>query len=220
MSRRAELLAIYRSLLAAFGPQRWWPARTPFEVCVGAILTQNTAWTHVERAIANLRRERVLGPRKLRRLAPRRLAGLLRPAGYFNVKERRLRAFLDLIHERHGGSIRRLLRQEPVRLREELLGVKGIGKETADSMVLYAAGAPRFVVDAYTHRVLCRHGLAAPGDGYDAVQALFEDALPREARLYNEYHALLVHLGKDYCRSRRPRCESCPLAWHPHEGTT
>jgi endonuclease-3 related protein len=212
---RAELLAIHDALLAAFGPQGWWPGETPFEVMVGAILTQNTNWRNVERAIANLRAARVLTPAAMARLRPQALAGLIRPAGYFRVKAARLGNLLDHLRRRHGGSVARMLRTPMPPLREELLGISGIGPETADSILLYAAGHPSFVVDAYTRRVLSRHGLAGEGAGYDEVRRIFTRSLPAEAPLFNEFHALIVRLGKEFCRPRAPRCAACPLGTPP-----
>jgi len=208
---RAELLAIHDALLAAFGPQRWWPAETPFEVMVGAILTQNTNWRNVERAIANLRAARALTPAAMLRLAPEALAELIRPAGYFRVKAARLGHLLAHLRGRHRGSVARMLRAPLPALREELLGINGIGPETADSILLYAAGLPSFVVDAYTKRVFSRHGLVRADASYTEVQALFTSALPADAPLFNEYHALIVRVGKDCCRPREPRCDACPL---------
>ncbi len=209
-SSNPPLRAVFDALLARFGPQRWWPARGRFEMMAGAILTQNTAWTHVERAIANLRRAGVLTPRAMHRAPVRRLAGWIRPAGYFNVKARRLRALTGWLMAAWGGDLRRMLREEPAALRSRLLAVHGVGPETADSILLYAAGRPFFVVDAYTRRLLHRHGWLAGRPSYDEVARVFTRRLPRDAALYNEFHALIVALGKHYCRAR-PRCEECPL---------
>ncbi|MSS73811.1 MAG: hypothetical protein EXS64_20340 [Candidatus Latescibacteria bacterium] len=192
---------------------RWWPAETPFEVMVGAILTQNTAWTNVEKAIANLKARDLMQPERLAALDPAALATLLRPAGYFNVKTRRLRAFLDYLLNTYGGEVGRMRREETARLRAELLSVHGVGAETADSILLYALGKPAFVVDAYTRRVFHRLGLSAADATYDDLQRMFVSALPRDVDLYNEYHALIVALGKDYCRPK-PRCEGCPVKKH------
>ena len=212
---RAELLAIHDALFAAFGPQGWWPGKTPFEVMVGAILTQNTNWRNVERAIANLRVARVLTPAAMARLRPGALAELIRPAGYFRVKAARLGNLIDHLRRRHGGSVARLLRTPLPGLRDELLSISGIGPETADSILLYAAGHPSFVVDAYTKRILARHGLVAAEAGYVEVQRIFTRALPAHAPLFNEFHALIVRLGKEFCRPRAPRCAACPLGMPP-----
>lgn len=214
-SPRRELRSIYRALSRHFGPMHWWPGETPFEVIVGAILTQNTAWRNVAKAIDNLRAARALSPRGLRRLSEARLARLVRPSGYFRVKSRRLRSFLDFLFRRYGGSLTRMFRTPLPRLREELLGVSGIGPETADSILLYAGGLPTFVVDAYTRRVLQRHLLLPEDASYEETQSLFERNLPVDVPLYNEYHALIVNVGKEFCRPR-PRCGGCPLEGHPH----
>jgi len=212
MTRTRELLEeIYRRLDEAYGDQRWWPGETPFEVAVGAILTQNTNWTNVARAIANLKREGVLSPGALRALPADELAWLIRPAGYYNVKARRLRAFLDFLAEDFAGDMAAIAACGLEDLRPRLLAVKGIGRETADSILLYACGLATFVVDAYTCRVLTRHGLAAEDADYDELKELFETNLPTDVRLYNQYHALLVKVGKERCRPREPRCEGCPL---------
>jgi endonuclease-3 related protein len=202
----------YDRLLEAFGPQHWWPGDTPFEVMVGAVLTQNTAWSNVEKAIVRLKQAQALSGRAILDLPPTDLAELIRPAGYFNVKARRLKAlcaFLDI----------EAVLDEPVRLAEiaplpelrcRLLAVNGVGEETADSILLYALDLPSFVVDAYTRRVFARLGLIAGDEPYADIQAAFIAALPLDRLLYNEYHALIVHLGKHHCRPR-PRCAGCPL---------
>jgi len=202
----------YGALYDAFGPQKWWPARTRFEVIVGAILTQNTAWSNVEKAIKELKKAGVLTPKRLSALAQNELAELIRPSGYFNIKAKRLRNFLDFLFEEFDGSLNRLFKKSPPgELRRRILSVNGIGPETADSILLYAGGRAEFVVDAYTKRVFSRHGLISKEAGYEEVKALFMDNLPRDERLFNEYHALLVRLGKNFCRPRNPLCEACPL---------
>ena len=210
----APLQAVYSDLYRAWGPQHWWPGRTRFEVIVGAILTQNTAWANVEKAIRNLRVARALTPRALHEAELDTLAEWIRPAGYFNVKARRLRAFTDLLVDRFDGKLNRLFALETSLLRTTLLSVNGIGPETADSILLYAGQRPRFVIDAYTRRVLERHGWAAADATYDEVAALFMQALPRDVALYNEFHALFVRLGKDHCKPR-PQCAACPLRGWP-----
>ena len=212
----AALRRAYGLMRRRFGHQGWWPGETPFEVCVGAILTQNTNWTNVERAIANLKAAGVLEPRRLLALPPARLAALIRPAGYFNVKARRLRAFLTVLVREFDGDLARLLGGPLATARARLLGIHGIGPETADSMLLYAGGQRVFVVDAYTRRIFARHGWCAPDADYATVQRLCEAALnhrPAAARLdyWQDYHAQLVAVGKDFCRPRQPRCEACPL---------
>jgi endonuclease III related protein len=209
-TKRHILMQGFDRLLARFGPRSWWPADTPFEVMVGAILTQNTNWKNVERAIANLRMEGVLEPAALARIAPATLASLIRPAGTFRIKAQRLRAFLQHFVERYDGDAEAMAQAPLASLREELLSVKGIGPETADSILLYALEKPIFVIDAYTRRILHRHGLCADEDGYAELQALFMDALPSDVPLFNEYHALLVACAKEHCRTK-PRCEGCPL---------
>ena len=195
----------------------WWPANTPFEVIVGAILTQSTAWSNVERAIANLRRERLLTFAALERVPLRRLQTLVRPSGYFRQKARKLKAFVAFVRKEFGGSLGRMFRTPTAELRARLLEVHGIGPETADSILLYAGSHPVFVVDAYTHRILARHEIRAAGKSapakadYEAVRHLIESALPRDARLYNEFHALIVNTGKNWCRKSAPRCSQCPL---------
>lgn len=205
-----RLLSLYRQLFRYFGPQHWWPARSPFEVMVGAILTQNTAWTNVEKAITALRTARLLSPRAIDAEPNDRLARLIRPAGYYNMKAERLKHLTHFVLTRYGGSIRRMFRGTRDGLRDELLGISGIGEETADSILLYAGGRPIFVVDAYTRRVLERHELIAAKRSYGEIQHLFMTHLPTDPVLFNEYHALLVAVGKTYCR-KTPRCEACPL---------
>jgi endonuclease III related protein len=202
----------------------WWPARTPFEVIVGAILTQNTAWSNVERAIANLRRARLLTPRGIERVSTARLERLVRPSGYFRQKTKKLKAFARFLRREYGGSLARMFRAPTSELRVKLLAVHGIGPETADSILLYAGGHTIFVVDAYTHRILGRHGLTQPGSAqpeleqrrpdYEGVRGIVEASLPRDASVYNEFHAQLVHVGKNWCRPRQPRCHECPLQPH------
>ena len=201
---------MYQLLLDAWGPQNWWPAETPFEVMVGAVLTQNTAWKNVEKAIANLKQAGLMNPEALHRVTRKRLAGLIRPAGYYNLKTDRLKNLVKLVVDNGGGDPPRLLSRPMDQLRENLLAVKGVGPETADSIVLYAAGYPIFVIDAYTRRVLSRHNLMNGDAAYDEMQQWFMDRLPRDARLYNEFHALVVVLGHRHCGSK-PRCDGCPL---------
>lgn len=209
--------AVFRALFRAWGPQHWWPGRTRFEIVVGAVLTQNTAWGNVEKAIARLRRAGTLSLERLHALPRRRLEHLIRPAGYFRVKARRLRALTGRVLARHG-RLPRLFRLGTEPLRDELLEINGIGPETADSILLYAAGRPVFVVDAYTRRFMTRHGWIDARASYDDVARAITRALPRDARLFNEFHALVVRLGKTHCRAT-PRCAGCPLArWLPPGG--
>lgn len=206
----AYLLEIFDLLHAAYGPRHWWPAETPFEVCVGAILTQNTNWGNVEKAIGNLKREELLSPEALRDVPADRLAEIIRPAGYFNVKSVRLKDFVGYLWERHGGSLEWMFAGEWRELREELLHVRGIGPETADSILLYAGDKPTFVVDAYTRRLFSALGMVGPAAGYEELRCLFMANLPPDVRLFNEYHALIVEHGKRHCR-KRPRCAGCGL---------
>lgn len=202
---------VYQRFLAHYGPQGWWPADTPFEVAIGAILTQSTAWTNVARAIANLKAAGSLDPFVLHRMPDAELAGLIRPSGYFNAKARKVKAFVAVLVEEFEGEMARLVALPTATLRERLLTIYGIGPETADSIALYAGGHPLFVVDAYTRRLAVRLGLAEPNVSYDDLQAIFTANLPVDVALYNEFHALIVAHGKDTCRTK-PRCEGCPVA--------
>jgi endonuclease-3 related protein len=190
---------------------RWWPARTPFEVIVGAILTQSTAWGNVERAIVNLRQAKVLTPSAMLRISTPRLAALVRPSGYFRQKAKKLKAFLRFLRDGYGGSLKRMFLTPTLQLREKLLSVHGIGPETADSILLYAGNHPVFVVDAYTHRILGRHGITDGTPDYEKVRAFIESSIPNQPDLFNEFHALIVNTGKNWCRKSAPRCEECPL---------
>ncbi|MDD4880463.1 MAG: endonuclease III domain-containing protein [Gallionellaceae bacterium] len=212
MKRTDRWLPPYDLLLARHGPQHWWPGETPFEVMVGAVLTQNTAWSNVEKAIANLNRADALDCRAILSLADAELAELIRPAGYFNVKARRLKALCRFLAERGVAAAPEALAGQGTlaELRRDLLAVHGIGEETADSILLYALGLASFVVDAYTRRAFGRLGLLQGGEGYGDIQRLFEGHVPRDVALYNEYHALIVRLGKEHCRPK-PRCADCPL---------
>jgi endonuclease III related protein len=201
----------FDALFAAHGPQHWWPGRTPFEVIVGAILTQNTSWTNVEIAIANLRRERLLTPRAIEAVSFRRLARLIRSSGYFRQKAKKLKAFVHFLRREYQGSLPRMFCARTAVLREQLLAVHGIGPETADCILLYAARRPVFVVDAYTRRMLERHDLVKGKHSYEHIRRLVESSLPPNVALYNEFHALIVHTGKHYCRARNPRCGECAL---------
>ncbi len=206
-----SLYGIYRRLYSYFGPQKWWPAQSRFEVMVAAVLTQNTNWSNVERAIGNLKEKGLLEPNKLYSLKNTRLARLIRPSGYYNLKAKRLKNLLRLFIRRYQGQMGRMALVEAKVLRQELLTVSGIGPETADSILLYGLGKPVFVVDAYTKRILSRHGIIEEGMDYDGVQRLFMLGLRKDAKLFNEYHALLVRLGKDFCLKGKPRCLTCPL---------
>ena len=199
-----------------FGHQHWWPGESPFEVCVGAILTQNTNWSNVERAIARLKNAGALDPVKLFLLPEAQLASLIRPAGYFNVKARRLRSFLRVLVEEFHGDLDRLFAGSTPAVRERLLAINGIGPETADSMLLYAGGHDSFVIDAYTKRIFHRHLWCNADAAYDDLKAVCETALddpPPAERLdyWQDYHAQLVMVGKHFCRPRNPFCAACPL---------
>ncbi|MHC4213003.1 MAG: endonuclease III domain-containing protein [Planctomycetota bacterium] len=199
MSTHQALNEIYQLLFDRFGPQHWWPGESQLEIMVGAILTQNTNWTNVEKAIANLKSAQLL----------------IRPAGYFNVKAKRLKNFFDWLFDNYNGNIGEFEGVDTHTLRAELLSVKGIGQETADSILLYALEREVFVIDTYTARVTVRHGLIEPDADYSQLQDLFESNLPDDRQLFNEYHALLVRVGKEYCKPKA-RCPDCPLEEHPH----
>jgi len=210
------LQELYQILGETFGPQGWWPGDTPFEVAVGAILTQNTNWGNVARAIAVLKDRGLLEPQALHELPEAELAQLIRPAGYYNIKARRLKNFLDFLANHYGNSMDRMAGADLDKLRPALLTVKGIGPETADSILLYALSKPTFVVDAYTFRILSRHGLLPETCAYEELRQLFMTHLPLQVDLYQELHALLVRLGKEWCRPQ-PRCTACPMAGWPEE---
>ncbi len=215
MTTKEKLNWIYERLLERFGHQHWWPGDTPFEIIVGAVLTQNTNWGNVEKAINNLKKAGVLTPEGLHGLPSEQLAELIRPAGYYNIKAVRLRNVVDWLFSRYEGDLARIEERPTSALREELLAIKGVGPETADSILLYAFNRPVFVVDAYTARVAGNHGLIDPPFDYYQLQDLFQSNLPQDATMFNEFHALLVRVGKDYCKPA-PRCGSCPLDELPH----
>ncbi len=214
-STHERLLEMYEILSKSFGPQHWWPGQTRFEIMIGAILTQNTSWTNVEKAIANIKTADCLEPEKLYALEPEALEALIRPAGYFRIKTKRLRNFLQWLFDDYQGRLDLLDPIDTRRLREELLGISGIGPETADSILLYALDRPVFVVDTYTARITVRHGLIEPEVSYDQLQYLFESNLEQDVPLFNEFHALLVCIGKDFCKPK-PKCAACPLNPLPH----
>jgi endonuclease-3 related protein len=205
-----QLERYYRRLLNAYGPQHWWPADSRFEIMIGAILTQNTAWRNVERAVANLKREGLLTPQALHRVSTRRLAQVIRPSGTFRVKAGRVKAFVRFLVQQYKGDLKCMKSERAGILRSKLLSVKGVGPETADSILLYALDLPIFVIDAYTRRVLSRHRLTPPNVSYDRLQQFFMDRLQPKVGIYNEYHALLVKVGKEHCKPR-PVCQECPL---------
>jgi len=207
---KALLMKIYDKLYKAYGPRHWWPGETPFEVMVGAILTQNTSWRNVEKAIQKLKNKGVLNAEGIHQLRKSQLAPLIRSSGYYRIKAERLKAFVDFLFENYDGNINRMGKERLKTLRAKLLKVNGIGPETADSILLYGLKKPIFVVDAYTKRVLLRHGMISESASYGEIQRLFMNHLPHNKRLFNEYHALLVHLGKTLCK-KVPRCDICPI---------
>ncbi len=210
-----KLNEIYQLLYDSFGPQHWWPGKTRFEIITGAILTQNTNWKNVEKAIKNLQHADCLTPQKIKNLPPEKLAELIRPAGYYKVKAKRLRNFIQWLFENYDGQLEILESVATDRLREELLTVKGIGRETADSILLYALQREVFVIDTYTARIAIRHHLTEPRADYEQLRDLFQSSLPSDVKLFNEYHALLVQTGKNFCKPK-PLCDKCPLKSLPH----
>lgn len=211
-----KLTEIYELMHNRYGPQHWWPGDSTFEIIVGAILTQNTNWANVEKAIANLTAADCLCPEKLYEMDRSELAEIIRPAGYYNIKAKRLSNFLTWLFKEHDGNLDAIAGYDVYSLREELLRINGIGPETADSICLYAFDKPIFVVDTYTCRVLVRHGLIEPEAGYEQIREFFEAALPNDTALFNEYHALLVQVGKNHCKPK-PKCQGCPLECLPHD---
>ena len=210
-TKTAEALTdIYNRLFDRYGPQHWWPGETPFEVVIGAILTQSTAWANVEKAIANLKTEGALDTEALYSISIDDLAMLIRPSGYYNAKAAKLKAFIERLHDNFGGSLNRFFELDTSALRKELLSIHGIGPETADSILLYAAYRPIFVIDAYTKRIISRLGLAPSNDSYESLQRLFMGNLPHDEGMFNEYHALFVRHGKEACR-KDPICKNCSL---------
>jgi endonuclease-3 related protein len=208
-------MKIYRTLYQVYGPRHWWPGETYFEVMVGAILTQNTSWKNVEKAIRRLKENKVLSVRGLHQLKRQELASLIKSSGYYRIKADRLKAFVSFLFKDYEGDIEKMGDESLLVLRQKLLKVKGIGPETADSILLYGLGKPIFVVDAYTKRILSRHSIVSEKASYGEVQRLFMSHLPHNKRLFNEYHALLVHLGKMVCK-KIPRCDICPLRGIEH----
>ena len=206
-----SFLEVYSLLYDHFGPQHWWPGETPFEVVVGAVLTQNTNWSNVQKAISRLKSENLLSYESLKELRAEEIAPHIKSSGYYNLKATRLRNLLNMIEDKYDGDFDLLLGDSLECGRENLLGVKGIGQETADSILLYACKQPIFVVDAYTHRVFSRHNLVDEESDYDSIQSLFTDNIPENVELFNEYHALIVRVAARYCKKSNPRCAECPL---------
>lgn len=207
----AILDSIYKKLYHSFGPQYWWPAKTRFEVMVGAILTQNTSWSNAEKAINNLKKHKLLKPKELHKLPQKKLSNLIVPAGYYNIKAKRLKEFLNFLFKNYKGNLKKMASMDTPTLRRQLLSVNGIGPETADSILLYALNKPVFVIDAYTKRIFSRHGLIKDDAGYEQIQNLFMKNLKPQVKSFNEYHALLVKLAKDFCLKTKPKCNLCPL---------
>ena len=213
---KRELREAYRLMRKEFGHRNWWPGDTAFEICVGAILTQNTSWKNVEHAITNLKAAKVLSAKKIYDLSHKELAQLIRPAGYFNIKAKRLGNFVDVLVQEHGASIKRMMTGSTSTVRERLLSINGIGPETADSMLLYAGNQHSFVIDAYTKRIFSRHGWCNEKSGYDELQSLCESSLNQKSGAHQldywqDYHAQLISTGNRYCKPRNPRCTECPL---------
>lgn len=214
MKKKLKILEeIFERLFKYFGPQNWWPAKTPFEVCVGAILTQNTNWKNVEKVIENLEKLSLLEPFKLYYLDLKELAQLIKPSGFYRQKAKRLKNFVKFLVEEYEGSLEKMFSEGLETLRKKLLNLKGLGKETVDSILLYAGYFPIFVVDTYTYRILNRHQIIPEEISYDELQSLFMENLPKDVKLYQEYHALLVACGKYFCKNKNPECERCPLTF-------
>ncbi|MCU0666336.1 MAG: endonuclease III domain-containing protein [Candidatus Omnitrophica bacterium] len=211
MDVKKELKDIYKKLFRCFGRQYWWPAESPFEVMVGAILTQNTNWRNVEKAIGNLKQNKALDPFKMLAMPHKKLACMIRPAGYYNIKTKRLKEFLKFFTRIYKADFGLMRAQNTDALRKELLAVKGIGEETADSILLYALSKPVFVIDAYTKRLLARHNFIAGSCLYQQAQKIFMENLNKDVKMFNEYHALIVKLNKEFCLKNNPRCRICPL---------
>lgn len=216
MATAATLNSMYETMLEALGPSKWWPGDSPFEISIGAILTQNTNWQNVEKAIGNLKEANLLSPQQMHELPTSELAELIRPAGYYNIKAKRIWNFLEFLRVEVDFELEKLKAQELVELRRKILKINGVGPETADAILLYALEFPIFVVDGYTHRMMGRHGLAWEEMDYHELQALFMDALPEDVALYNEYHALIVRFGKQWCKKKAGLCDSCPLKPYLH----
>lgn len=207
---------IYQKLYARFGPQDWWPGETRFEVMIGAILTQNTNWTNVEKAIGNLKKASLLNPLAFKEVSVYRLASLIKPSGYYNIKAKRLKNFINFLFKEYDGNLGKMSQVPLEVLRPKILAVNGIGEETADSILLYALDKPTFVIDSYTKRFLSRHRIVESKAQYSTIQKMFLRSLPLDVKMFNEYHALIVRLGKEYCRTRA-LCSQCPLNQLPHK---
>lgn len=215
---KRNLLNIYQILYKSFGPQHWWPGETPFEIIIGAILTQNTNWQNVEKAIDNLKQHNHLTPPAIKKIYINKLAQHIRSSGYFNIKARRLKEFIKFLYNNYNGNLTAMGKSNLALLREQLLEVKGIGPETADSILLYALNKPVFVIDAYTKRIFSRHKFFHEKSAYHEIQDFFMKNLPNKIQLFNEYHALIVRLGKEYCKTK-PLCGNCPISTFNHSIT-
>jgi len=216
MDTKHRINNIYASLYGYYGAQNWWPAESELECIIGTILTQNTTWKNVEKAINQLKQQGLISIERLNNISTDNLAQIIRSSGYFNQKAIKIKNFISFLNEHYSGNLDEMLGEELYTLREKLLGIKGIGPETADSIILYAAKKPLFVIDAYTYRILSRHGLIAEDSSYQEMQELFMDSLPDDPKLFNEYHALLVKVGKEHCKKKSPVCSGCPLEHDPH----
>jgi len=216
MTNSERIRKFYQAPHKKFGPQGWWPGETALECILGAVLTQSTSWKNVEKAIDNLKRENLISIERLNLINADELALLIRPSGYYNQKAIKIKNFISFLVDEFSGSLELMFATEKSQLRKKLLSIKGVGPETADSIMLYAGGMPVFVVDAYTWRVLYRHGLVPEVTSYDEIQEVFTDSLTEDAGMFNEYHALLVRLAKEHCKKRDPVCSGCPLEYDPH----
>lgn len=211
MSQTSQTLTeIYEKMFSHFGPQKWWPGESNLEIIVGTILTQNTSWTNVEKAISNLKKENILSVEKLKSISEEKLAELIKSSGYFNLKAKRLKNFIHFIFAEYEGNLEKMALEEKSTLREKLLSIKGVGPETADSILLYALEKQIFVIDQYTYRILSRHFLISEESSYEEMQEMMMKYLPENTQYYNEYHAQIVMIGKNFCK-KKPNCEKCPL---------
>ena len=217
MDTKQRINHLYSSLYGYYGAQNWWPAESELECILGTILTQNTTWKNVEKAINQLKQQGLISIERLNSISTDNLAQIIKSSGYYNQKAIKIKNFISFLNEHYSGNLDEMLGEEVYTLREKLLSIKGIGPETADSIILYAAKKPAFVIDAYTYRILSRHGLVAEDSSYQEMQDLFMDSLPDDPQLFNDYHALIVKVGKEHCKKKSPVCNGCPLEYDPHE---
>ena len=217
MGRKERIKTIFEALFSRYGAQYWWPGESELECIIGAILTQNTNWSNVVKAIDRLKEHNLLSIKNLNKVTTEELAQLIRPSGYYNQKAIKIKRFVEFLNENYSGNIFKLFGEDLYTLRDKLLNIKGIGPETADSIILYASNKPIFVVDAYTHRILYRHNLITEETSYQEMQDIFMDSLPDDTELFNEYHALIVKVGKEHCKKKIPICNGCPLEFDPHD---